>query len=89
MDGGNEKIIIENSERAAQFLADFFAVITRLSLSNLIGMAIQFQLQLDPPISARYYRVTLSTTTRSINATKPTAYIFLPVQWRRLIVLIY
>ena len=80
MDDGNEKIIIKNSERAAQFLADFFAVITRLSLSNLIGMAIQFQLQLDPQISARYYRVTLSTTTRSINATKPTAYIFLPVQ---------
>lgn len=71
--------MIKNSERAAQFLPDFFAVITRLSLSNLIGMAIQFQFQLDPPISARYYRVTLSTTTRSINAAKPTAYTFLPV----------
>ena len=81
VDDGNEKIIIiKNSVRAAQFLADFFAVITRLSLSNLIGMAIQFQFQLDPPISTRYYGVTLSTTTQWINAAKPTAYIFLPVQ---------
>ena len=41
---GNEKIqkakvmSKQNSEHAAHFLADFFAVIERLTLSNLIGV---------------------------------------------------
>ena len=44
---GNEKIqkakLIskQNFEHAAHFLADFFAVIERLTLSNLIGMAMR------------------------------------------------
>ena len=34
----------KNCENAAHFLADFFAVITQLTLSNLIGMAIVWSL---------------------------------------------
>lgn len=80
----------KNSESAAQFLADFFAVNTRISLSNLMGMAIQFlfQFQLDSPISAL---VTTELHRRqlhgqSMQRNPPRTPAFLPVQQRRLIV---
>ena len=59
----------KNSERAAQLLAEFFA------LSNLIGIAIQLKFQLDPPISAlvtselhcRHYTVNQCSETNRVH----------------------
>ena len=43
----------KNSTCAAHFLADFFAVVTQLTLSNLIRMHMAMQSPVQPKIVAR------------------------------------